>query len=257
VLDAELSPDTNFVTYVHGEKVDDQYHHRLWLYDIEGETETKLADWEKDFMDLVLTGPSFSSDGEKVIFSISWLETNNNGLAVVNIDDRELEILTTKLSLIAGPKFSPDNNHIMVTCAGLDVVTRKPGFQLCLLDNNGRYITHLTNSGDAHGNRAFTPDGTKIVFSEFEFGGLFGIIIKPEDRFYIMDIDGENKILLLNWEVAVKGFSDDGKEIIFQGRPDQKSPWGIYIINIDGSNLRHLTYFDDFLEEWYSDIETY
>ena len=73
----------------------------------------------------------------------------------------------------------------------------------------------------------------------------------------IMDIDGDNKTLLLNWEVGVRGFSDDGKDIIFEGRPDEKSPWGIYIINIDGTNLRHLTYFDEFLEEWYADIEQY
>ena len=187
----------------------------------------------------------------------TWLDTNKNGLAIVNIDGTHLKILDTDLGLNEGPMYSPDATYIVVTCAGLDEVTRKPGFQICLLDSNGRYKIHLTNRGDAHGYRSFTPDGSKIVFSEFIFGGLFGIINKQKDQFYIMDLDRENKTLLLNWEAGVQGFSDDGQEIIFKGRPDQNSSWGIYIINIDGSNLRHLTYFDAFLEEWHSDIEPY
>ena len=73
----------------------------------------------------------------------------------------------------------------------------------------------------------------------------------------IMDVDGENKRNILGWDVGILGFSEDGKEIIFESRPDQDDFWGIYIINIDGSNLRHLAYLDDFLAEWYADVTEY
>ena len=72
-----------------------------------------------------------------------------------------------------------------------------------------------------------------------------------------MDISGKNKKLLFDWIIGVLGFSKDGKEIIFEGRPDMDAPRGIYIINIDGSNLRHLAYLDEFLKEWYADVTEY
>jgi len=255
--DVDLSPDKRVVIYVHGEYVDGEYHHGLWIYELGEKTETKIAGWQKDITDIALTGPSFSADGNKVIFSISWLETDNNGLAVVNVDGSNFNILNTNLPLNMGPKYSPNGNLIVVTCAGVDEVTGEPGFQLCLLDKNGLFRKQLTNRGDMNSSYYFTPDGTKIVYSEVDFGGIFQIIRKRKDRFIVMEIDGENKKEILDWDVGIKGFSKDGDEIIFEGRPDEKSPWGIYIINIDGTNLRHLTYFDEFLEEWYADIEQY
>ena len=253
----DLSPDGRFVTYVSGENINGDFCDALWLYDLEKKIEVKIAGWDKKFTEIALSNPSFSPDGKEVIFSVTWFDTDSVGLATVNIDGSNQKILKTNLPLNEGPIYSPDGTLIVVTCAGFDDVSKQPGFQLCLLEKNGLLRKQLTNRGDTHGYRAFTPDGKRIVFSEFEFGGPFGIINKPEDRFYIMDIDGENKTLLLDWEVGVKGFSEDGKEIIFKGRRDEKSPWGIYIINIDGTNLRHLTYFDEFLKEWYADIEQY
>jgi len=253
----ELSPDGRLVTYVSGEIINGDFRDALWLYDLDKQIEAKIAGWDKKFTEISLSNPSFSPDGNKIIFSVTWFEKDIVGLATVNIDGSNQKILKTNLPLNEGPIYSPDGTLIMVTCAGLDEVTGNPGFQLCLLDKDGQQIRPLTNRGYGHGSYYFTPDGNKMVFSEFEHGGFFGIINKPEDRFYIMDVDGENKTLLLNWEVGVRGFSDDGKEIIFEGRPDEKSSWGMYIINIDGTNLHHLTYFDEFLEEWYADIEQY
>lgn len=253
----DVSPNMRFATYVRGEDVNKEFHHGLWLYDLEEKSETKVAGWDVDISEIVLWGPGFSSSGKQIIFSVTWLGQGNTGLAVVDKDGSNLKILSTSIPLNEGPEYSPDGSLIIVTCAGMDALSGDPGFQLCLLGKDGQQLRPLTNRGHGHGSYYFTPDGKKIVFSEFEHGGFFGIINKPEDRFYIMDIDGENKTLLLDWEVGVRGFSDDGKEIIFKGRRDEKSPWGIYIINIDGTNLRHLTYFDEFLEEWYADIEQY
>jgi Tol biopolymer transport system component len=70
-----------------------------------------------------------------------------------------------------------------------------------------------------------------------------------------MDSNGKNKKILLHWDAYVLGISDDSQQFIFSGSPDTNSPSGIYIMNIDGTNLRHLTYFDKYFEEWYSDIE--
>ncbi|MGB2964426.1 MAG: hypothetical protein WBB69_10625 [Anaerolineales bacterium] len=208
-------------------------------------------------MDIFLTNPSFSYDGKNVIFTVTWFDSGNNGLAIVNQDGSNLRILNTNLRLNEGPILSPDGELIIVTCAGIDVLSGSPGFQMCLLDKNGVFRKQLTNRGDLNSSYYFTPDGKQIVYSEAEFGGIFQIINQREDRMIVMDVDGDNKKAILEWDVGIKGFSDDGKEVIFVSRPDKDGPRGIYIINIDGSNLRHLAYLDDFLAEWYAGVTEY
>ena len=78
-----------------------------------------------------------------------------------------------------------------------------------------------------------------------------------QGNFNIQNLETDQKTLLLDWAVSVLGFSDDGNEIIIKARKNRKSPRGIYIINSDGTNLRHLAYFDAFLEEWYADADEY
>lgn len=253
----EISQDTQVVVYVKRDIIGDIDPHSIWLYDIKMDEETRLAGWNEDILDIWISTPSFSYDGKSIIFTVTWFNSEKIGLAVVDIDGSNLRVLDTYSQICHGPEYSPNGERILICCPGIDILSGEPGFQICLLDQNGGYIKHLTNIGDSNNSYYFTPNGKYIVYSEVEFGGLFQIINKQLDRFIIMDTDGENKEVLLYWDVGILGFSDDSQQIIFEGRPTPKSPWGIYIINIDGTNLRHLTYFDEFLEEWYSDIEDY
>jgi hypothetical protein len=103
------------------------------------------------------------------------------------------------------------------------------------------------NLGDTHPSGSFIPVGISLPV----------LVDPPKDSFYILDIETGETTLLSNWEVAVEGFSDDSATIFFQGRPELNSSWALYLINVDGTNLRHLTYFDEFLETWYAGVEEY
>jgi len=253
----DVSPDGNSLVYVQMTSIGSIQPIWMWWVDLESGEERKIAGWYKNYDEISITNPGFSQDGQKVLFTVTRYDTGIIGLARVNIDGRGLEILDTDIPLTQGPESSPNGLNIIVTCAGYDMLTGDPGFQLCLLDRNGKFIKFLTQRGSGHGSYYFTPDGKKIVYCEYEFGGIFGIINKPKDRFIVQDLETGEFTQLLDWEVGVLAFSPDGNEIVFKAKQTEKSPWAIYIINIDGTNLRHLAYFDDFLEEWYADAREY
>ncbi len=253
----EISQDSQVVVFVKRDKIDDIEPHSIWLYDISMDEETRLAGWNEDILDIWISGPSFSYDGKSVIFTVTWFDKEKIGLAVVDIDGSNLRVLDTNSQICHGPEYSPNGERIIVCCPGIDILSGEPGFQICLLDQNGIYIRHLTNIGDSNNSYYFTPDGLNIAYSEVEFGGIFEILNRRKDRFVVMDLEGGNKREILSWDVGILVFRNESQQIIFEGRPNPKSPWGIYVINNDGSNLRHLTYFDEFLLEWYSDIEGY
>lgn len=248
----DVSPDGKHLVYVQMTSLAEIQPIWMWLVDLESGEERKIAGWERDYDEISITNPGFTHDGQQVLFTVTWYDTKLIGLARVKIDGSSLEILDTDLPLNQGPESSPDGALIMVTCAGYDQITDFPGFQLCLLDHDGRFIKNLTNSGSGHGSSFFTPDGKKVVYTEFDPPKLFGLI-RPARRFYVMDLETDQKTLLLNWDLGVLGFSESGDEIVFEGRPNHRSPRRIYIINIDGTDLRHLAYFDNFLDEWYAD----
>jgi Tol biopolymer transport system component len=249
-----LSPDGKKISFIRTYYMNTRETHHIWLYDLNMKEISRIPIFPEEYKNVYLTCPSFSSDGNVIIFSVTWFDSNKNGLAKINIDGSNLDVLQTELPMNSCPEYSPDSKKIIVECVGKNSVRNLPGFQLCLLDSNGSYIKTLTTSGDGHHSYHFSPDGRYVVYSEFDIKLL---PIKPTYRLLILDLETGIHNLLLNWDVSTKGFSKDGKQIIFEGRPNKKSPWGIYIINIDGSNLRHLIYFDEFLEEWYSDIEEY
>ncbi len=253
----DVSPDGSSIVFLQSVKQDEISP--VWLYyvDLNNNRKEKIAGWDADQLNVSLRAPGFSFDGNQIYFSITWYEKRKNNIGVVDIDGNNLKIINTDTIISLGPEPSPDGSLIIVTCEGVNTRTDLPGFQLCLLDKDGKYIEHLTYQGNVHGSPTFSPDGNMIVFTEYDAGGLFGVLNPPKDSFYILDIETGETTLLLNWEVAVEGFSDDSSTIILQGRPDMNSPWALYLINVDGTNLRHLTYFDEFLENWYAGVEEY
>jgi len=249
-----LSPSGSYLAYRFGERVNGEYHSGIWVRDLKDGVERKVIIWPEDNSVVQLNNPNFYPEEDKVIFSIIWYKTDTVGLATVNIDGSDLQIIgIPQGSLNEGPNISPDGEKILVLCAGIDVDSGQPGFMLCIMNKDGSERIQLTNNGDSHGRGLFTPDSKKIVYSESEHGGILGIINKPSYQIKVMDIDGTNEHTILDWKwpIYVQGVSEDGEEVILIEEPTDGSTDKLYVINIDGTNLRHLAYFDDFLAGWF------
>lgn len=250
----DVSLDGGSLVYVRVTSVGDIQAIWMYLVDLESGEEFKIAGWDKNFDQISITNPGFTPDGEQVLFTVTWFDTGVIGLGRVNIDGAGLEILDTDIPLAQGPETSPDGSQIMVLCAGFDESKNTPGFQLCLLDDQGHFIKFLTDRGFSHGRAIFSPDGGNIAFTEFDPPRFLGST-KPSSRLYVLELSTEQKTCLLDWNVGLLGFSESGEELIFEGRSSEHEAWAIYVINIDGSDLRHLAYFDDYLASWYADAD--
>jgi Tol biopolymer transport system component len=252
--DLDLSPDGTHVVYGLGETIDGELRNSIWYLDLVEGLEHRVILWPESIMDVSLANPSFFPDEEKLIFSITWYETDTVGLATINMDGSNLQnIGTPRGKLNEGPKISPDGEKILVLCSGTDTDSGQPGFMLCIMNSDGAERILLTKSGSYHGTYLFSPDSQSIIYSEAEWGGLIGLIDKPYYQIRRIDIDGKNLHTILDWHRAINvlALSDDGGEIIFMDRYDKGKTTKIYIVNKDGTNLRHLAYFDDFLADWY------
>jgi len=249
-----LSPSGSYLTYRFGEHVNGEYHSGIWIRDLKEGVERKVIIWPEDSSIAHLISPNFFPDEEKVIFSIIWFKTDTAGLATVDLDGSDLQIINIPQPTVnQEPRISPDGEKILVICEGIDIDSGDPGFMLCIMNKDGSGRTLLTRNGDSHGTSLFTPDSNRIVYSESEHGGIFGTINKPSYQIKVMDIDGANKLTILDWKwpIYIRGLSVDGEEVILIEEPTDGSTIKLYVIDIDGTNLRHLAYFDEFLADWY------
>jgi len=247
----ELSPNGKYLVFEYGKVVDSEDRSGIWIRHLESGQEQEVFLWPEPSNEAYITSPSFSSDNTHIIFSISWFLRETVGLGKVDMDGKNLLVLETEGSLNRGPVYSPDGKKILVMCGGRDKDTGQPGFMLCIMDSDGSNRRMITEDGDTHGSYHFTPDSEHIIYSESEFGGILGVINQPYYRIMTMDTRGDNKRTILNWDkpVGILKISNDGEEIIFFEH--DYHPLRIFVINRDGTNLRHLAYFDDFLTEWF------
>jgi len=249
-----ISGDKTHIVYSFVETVNEEYRSSFWLRDLNNGTERRVILWPEKLTKVSLANPSFFQNGAKLIFSITWFDTDTTGLGSIDLDGNNLEIISTPSNTLnEGPKVSPDGEKILVLCEGIDRDSGKPGFMLCIMDKDGSHRRLLMEDGSYHGTFLFTADSKSIIYSEAEWGGLIGLINKPRYQINSIGVDGKNQKTILIWHRAINvlALDKDGGEIIFMDRPESDKATKIYIIDKDGTNLRHLAYFDDFLGDWY------
>jgi Tol biopolymer transport system component len=214
----------------------------IWVIDMQTKVGRVVVDQHSEYPNVLVENPTFSHDGKWLLFGLTWDDTDEFDLATVDIDGSNMVRLHIK-GLNSRPEFSPDGTQILSICEGDGVV----GFEICIMNSDGRDRKHLTNVEGYHW-AWFTPSGERIVFSRLQtrlfredLAGLF-----------VMNINGTDVTLLIDWYTSVLTFSADGEEVVFCKIPEEGGCEGIYVINLDGTNLRHLAYFDEeFLSQWY------
>jgi TolB protein len=80
----------------------------------------------------------------------------------------------------------------------------------------------------------WSPDGSQVAFAANDDGDF---------DIYVMDSDGGNRRRLTDNDVAdyVPRWSPDGSTIAFDSGLPGNDHWEVYVINVDGTNLRRVT----------------
>jgi len=188
----------------------------------------------------IATGPEFSPDGQRIVFTRNNPRTNQSQLLLMDANGEDIG----NIPQIYGwdPTWSPDGSKILFAS------DRDGTTQLYTINLSGRQLTRLTNLPAIRGRSDWSPDGQNIVTYSGDAWNR---------EVYIMDADGSHARQLTPSGGNSQGpsFSPDGQWVAFTAyfdHPGDDHGCEIYIIRTNGTDLRRLTNNDycDYQPRW-------
>lgn len=169
--------------------------------------------------------PSFSADGEWIVFSRWRYRTDRAGIFIMRSDGSQVTRLTNGPSHYE-PAFSPDGEHIVFRAA-------RDGFHIVRMNREGENRTRL-GRGLAP---SFRPDGARIVFTRRFSGG-----VRDDLRVFTMASDGSDVHPVTRDGASARypSYSPDGSRIIMDYYDRDAGQYGAFTIAPDGSDLREV-----------------
>ena len=205
----------------------------IWIEQIAIKDDEKLLH-SNESIDYTFTGPKFSLDGDKIVFT----EIGRYGVFLKLLVkngvkwDENATIQTVyqrpKYS-IEQPSFSPNGKRIVHYSneAGGDG-------DVWVIDIDGTNRTRLTFEEDGGGNPSYSPDGTKIVYERWSDN--------DERELWLMNSDGTDQKIIVrdSWYPQHPVFMPDGKILFESARvsphSDKVGAPSIWMMEQDGSN---------------------
>ncbi len=211
------------------------------------------AQYDANDHDVIIAG--FSPDGSKIAFvtrprngeifdRILWI-INSDGSGLTQIAAGNIyahfPLFTNGIQQsdvgIQYISFSPDGRKVAVS------IYDSGNYTIYLVNVDGSGMTRLADSQNPlpSYDPVFSPDGSKIVFTEHAGFGIYNLAIR--------NIDGSNKIVLADQGINfTASFNPNGDKIVFHSTRNSTSQsnlfasYDIYTINPDGTNETRLTF---------------
>ncbi len=185
------------------------------------------------------------ANGRIAFVSVDGRSVSSAEIYTMNPDGSDRRRLTFDPAHDGNPAWSPDGTKIaFVRLSG----PNNHG-EIFVMNADGSDQRRLTQSGRNDHSPTWSPDGTKIAFSNFTFSG---------GNLYVMNADGSDQRTIFGNGFHHPAWSPDGLKLVGNSGYD-----GLVLINIDGSNLTHITqppqqfdpatYFADFEPAWSPD----
>jgi hypothetical protein len=230
-----VSDSGRYLVYVTGFVINDQIE---WL-DLEtGDHRVLAAEGDFTPQAVSLANPTFRGDENGVVFEVGWSDAVR--IAIADLTSGDVQVIDAPGAINRFPVFSPDGDLILVSCEGGE---HGGAWALCLIDPEARTRTTLADDEgyDPLLGGVFTPDGQWVVYFTSQSS------LEGDGRLYRVGIDGQSKLLLVSGlHQGAHLIAVTEREAVFSCRyPDAPACSWVCVANLDGSNVRRLTYLGE------------
>ena len=216
-----VSPDGTKVAFVS----DRNGTNEIFVMGIDGSNPTRITDEPLTTEHY----PSWSPDGEKLVFVANVTNQNNNEIYIVDADGSGAAApLAENPAFDSAPAFSPDGTKIAF------MTGRDGDYEVFVMDSDGTDPVNITNNDSYDAAPSWSPDGSKIATQSMRDG--------TDNEVMVMDADGSNQtnVTANDSDDYDPAFSPDGRRIAFSSTRDGDQE--IYHMNAtDGSGVARLT----------------
>lgn len=176
--------------------------------------------------------PDWSPNGEQIAVDAAASEGHHIFVMTAN-GTKRTQITSGEKVINSRADWSPDGSKIVYTSL-VDYINST----LMVVKADGTEVSTLLEAKTDVGyiNPIWSPNGEQIAFI-FDIKG-------PETSIYVMDADGANVRAVTQtpvYSINSIAWSPDGTRLIFNATEEDNGFRGIYMINLDGSNLTYLT----------------
>jgi TolB protein len=124
----------------------------------------------------------------------------------------------------------------------LGTVEKRSVKEIWVADYDGANELRITNSRDLNLNPSWSADARAIAYSAYRGNNTPEILLSFITTGVLQNL---TKGRLRNGGASLPVFSPDGRQIVFHGTAEGASAPDLFVINVDGSNLRRLTTHPD------------
>ncbi len=222
----DVSPDGTHLLVQYGTNLRDvgpsKTGYEIFIYDLRTDKLRKLIglnDLPKELRVLSLIGAKWFPDGEHILFQLRGPDEYGlptlSTLTIVRSDGTGFRLLT-KMPEIKGPTYltgpiqfdiSPNGEKIVYVQELFNAKGAKTFYhssQLYIMDADGTKSRQLTKSGTWKSNPVWSPDGTKILYTDDRSAPD----VNSEQALFVMNADGSNsrRIFPRSWRHFIKFF---------------------------------------------------
>jgi len=198
------------------------------------ETKSKRR-WLVSYRPGMNSGAEFLPDGKNLLLTLSKDKTAD--IFKMSLDGKTISPITRGpgLAMNVEPAVSPDGSKIAFSS------DRSGRPMIYLMNISGGDVKRITFAGHYNSTPSWTPDGKKIAFAGFDREkGNFDIFVVGTDGTGLLRLTSARKTngkWANNEDPAV---SPDGRHVLFIS--DRTGTKQLYLVNIDGTNERRITY---------------
>lgn len=197
------------------------------IYSIDGDGKTGDEKRITDRSDKVAYEPSFSPDGQWVVFESHQLDVEGYGVITkYKIDGSQpYQPLTDSTDDCRQPNWSPVGNRILYQKYFEDQ------WDIWTINIDGSYKKRVTSGNGDKTDASFSPDGQWIVYSSDEGDLTFA-------NLFMVPVSGGESIKITHYNNGYDGaasWSPDGTKIAFEsslGDPDESEGTSLWIIDV-------------------------